>query len=119
MPEKDSDKVIDEAWKRRAQEEKERLAAGGADDAAYAGPPPKPTFAFLVSGLVSQALIGLGQIASPISGKQAANIEDAKFAIDTLQMLQDKTKGNLTDDEKKYLESVLYDLRMRFIDAAG
>jgi len=115
-------KKVDEEWKRKAEEEKERAeqAAEQAEQGhEYAGPPPKPTFAFLVSGIVSQALIGLGQVANPITKKQEPNLDEAKFAIDTLQMLQEKTKGNLTDEEKKYLDAVLYDLRMRFIDAAG
>jgi len=113
-------KKIDEEWKRRAREEKEKLAgSAGAETARQQRPTPQPTFSFLVSGLVSQALIGIGQIPNPITNKQETNLDDAKFAIDTLQMLKDKTAGNLEDDEKRYLDSVLYDLRMRFIDAAG
>ena len=113
----DDARRIDEDWKQRAQREKERDAH--VSEERYAGPPPEPSFAFLLSGLVSQALMGLGQMPNPISQKQELNLDEAKFAIDTLQMLQDKTKGNLTDDEKRHLDSVLYDLRMRFIDASG
>jgi len=119
MADENSSKKVDEEWKRRAEEEKERAEKAAEQSREYTGPPPKPTFAFIVSGIVSQALIGLGQVANPITQKKELNLEEAKFAIDTLQMLQEKTKGNLTDPEKKYLDAVLYDLRMRFIDAAG
>ena len=112
-------KKVDEEWKRKAEEEKERAGKAAEQGHDYSGPPPDPSLAFLVSGIVSQALIGLGQVANPLTQKQELNLEEAKFAIDTLQMLQEKTKGNLTDEEKKYLDAVLNDLRMRFIDAAG
>ena len=119
MAEDISGKKIDEDWKRKVEQDTQRAEAGGDTQQPDAGPPPVASIAFLVSGLVSQALVGLGQLTSPVTQKQEVNLEDAKFAIDTLQMLQDKTKGNLTDEERKYLDSVLYDLRMRFIDAAG
>jgi len=118
MADDNSGKRIDEEWKRKAHEEKQRAAMQDDDDYP-SGAPPEPCFAFLVSGLVTQALIGLGQMPHPLTKKQQTSMEEAKFAIDTLQMLQDKTKGNLTDDEKRYLDSVLYDLRLRFLDTAG
>jgi len=119
MTEDDHGKKVDEEWKRKVEQEKARAEAAGDAAERGAGPAPVASFAFLVSGLVSQALVGLGQLANPITNEKETNLEDAKFAIDTLQILHDKTKGNLTDEEKKYLDSVLYDLRMRFIDAAG
>jgi len=112
-------KRVDEEWKRKVEEERRREAKETADEPHHAAPVIKPTFSFLVSSLVSQALVGLGQIANPITQKQEVSLEEAKFAIDTLQMLQDKTKGNLTDEEKRYVDSVLYDLRMRFLDMTG
>jgi len=121
----DNSKKVDEEWKRRAREEKEKLAGEGAAEEGAAAkdkqqrPRSEPTFPFLVSSLVSQALIGIGQIPNPITNKAELNLEEAKFAIDMLQMLKEKTTGNLTDDEKRYIDSVLYDLRMRFLDAAG
>jgi hypothetical protein len=120
MAENDSGKKVDEEWKRQAQQEKERLSEQAEPEPARRrGPLPEPTFSFLVSGLVSQTLMGMGQVPNPITGKQEKNLDDAKFAIDTLQMLKEKTRGNLTEDEKKQLDSVLYDLRMRFLDCAS
>jgi len=120
MAENDTGKKVDEEWKRRAEEEKKRLAEETkSKPPPREGPPPKPTFVFLVSGLVSQALIGLGEVANPLTKKRETNLDEAKFAIDTLQLLDDKTKGNLTKEEKKYLDAMLYDLRMRFIEASG
>jgi hypothetical protein len=120
MAENGPEKKVDEEWKTEAADEKKRLSEEAqAKRERPAGPMPEPTFAFLVSGLVSQALIGLGQVANPITGKQGVNLESAKFAIDTLQTLQEKTKGNLEEEEKKYLDSVLYDLRVRFLDASS
>ena len=120
MAENGPEKKVDEEWKQQAAEEKKRLSEKTeSEQERPAGPLPDPKFAFLVSGLVSQALIGLGQVANPLTGKQEVSLESAKFAIDTLQMLQEKTKGNLEEEEKKYLDSVLYDLRVRFLDASS
>jgi len=119
MAENGPEKKVDEEWKEQAAEEKRKLSEQvESDKERPAGPRPAPTLAFLVSGLVSQALIGLGQVANPLTGEQKVDLEDVKFAIDTLQMLQDKTKGNLEEEEKKYLDSVLYDLRVHFLDAS-
>jgi len=120
MTEDGSGKKIDEDWKRQAEEEKKRMSEKAkSEPPPSVGPPPTPSFAFLVSGLVSQALIGLGEVPNPITSKQQTNLDDAKFAIDTLQVLHDKTKGNLTQEEKKYLDSALYDLRLRFLDKSS
>ena len=120
MSENDTGKKVDEEWKRQAEEEKKRLSEEmKSEPPPREGTLPKPTFVYLVSGLVSQVLIGLGHATNPITSKQEKNLDDAKFAIDTLQLLHDKTKGNLTEDEKKYLDSMLYDLRMRFLETSS
>ena len=119
MPEDTSDKKVDDEWKQQLQEEKQHLSDKTQPGQAGRTAPPEATLLTLISGLASQALIGIGQIADPISSKQEIDLDNAKFAIDTLQMHQEKTKGNLTDDEKSQLESIRYDLRMRFLDAAS
>jgi len=106
MAENEHDKNIDENWKQKVANEKQQ---------ADQQEPPPASIVVLVSGLTSQALIGIGELPNPISGKRERNLDEAKFSIDMLQVLQDKTKGNLTDEEKRYLDTVLYDLRMRFI----
>ena len=112
-----ADKKVDEDWKKQAQEEKKRLAEEG--DGQAPGPPSEPSFSMIVSSFVAQALIALGQIESPVDGKRTQDLDAAKFSIDMLQVLQDKTKGNLADDEQTMLESALYDLRMRYVQASG
>ena len=73
------------------------------------------TFCF---SLASAALIHLGESPSPESGKTEQSLPLAKQTIDVLAMLQEKTKGNLLESEDKLLTAVLYDLRMRFVEAS-
>jgi len=80
---------------------------------------PQPEFAVLVSSLATQAFIGLGVMEHPITKKKEVDLTSAKFSIDLIQMLTAKTKGNLTDLEKRYLETILYDLRMKFVDISS
>jgi hypothetical protein len=72
---------------------------------------------FLLS-LGSSALLHLGEIESPESGRPQRNLAMAKHTIDVLAMLQVKTKGNLTPAEEQLLESLLFDLRLRYVEAA-
>ncbi len=69
----------------------------------------------LINMLVSNALMQLGDMPDPGSGKSVENLEGAQVMIAFLTMLQQKTKGNLDKDEAKVLDDVLYDLRMRFM----
>ncbi|PIP18883.1 MAG: DUF1844 domain-containing protein [Candidatus Omnitrophica bacterium CG08_land_8_20_14_0_20_41_16] len=77
--------------------------------------PPKPDFSFFVTTLSLQASIALGQIANPATNKTEEDIVQAKFLIDTLGMLAEKTKGNLNIDESKLLENLLFDLRSVYL----
>ena len=73
--------------------------------------------AFVVS-LATTAAVHFGDVADPESGKTPApNLEAAGHAIEMLAMLEEKTKGNLTDDEAQFIKQVLYELRMRYVDA--
>jgi hypothetical protein len=113
--------IIDEDWKEEAQREKEALAAAleQEKESKRPRPPEKATFAMLISSLATQAFISLGEIENPFTKKREANLPDARFSIDMLEMLQEKTKGNLTPDEAQGLEGLLFDLRMRFVGKAG
>ena len=97
----EDEKKVDEAWKDKI--ENARQDKGDEADASAGPRPPVPeaSFAALLSSLAVQAMIGLGQIENPISKKREPDFEQAKFTIDTLQILADKTKGNLTDEEQK------------------
>ena len=87
------------------------------------GKPPQapeiPTVDFhtFVLSLGSSALMHLGELERPGAGAAEKDLPMAKHTIDILAMLQEKTKGNLTPDEAKLLESLLYDLRLRFVEA--
>ena len=74
-------------------------------------------FVTFLSGLAGQVLISLGQVESPITKKREPDMQRAKQTIDLLQVLKAKTKGNLTEEERKYLDGLLYDLRMRYLAA--
>ena len=65
-----------------------------------------------------QASLFLGRIASPQSGKTEVLLEPAKLFIDHLEMIREKTRGNLTNEEKEILNSVLSDLEMAYVQAA-
>jgi hypothetical protein len=80
---------------------------------------PEPTpFLMLIGGLAGQAHVGLGLRPDPISKKSAKDLPTARQAIDLLAMLEEKTKGNLTDEESHLLAAVLADLRLAFVRAA-
>lgn len=80
---------------------------------------PEVTFPLFISGLLMEAMIALGDIESPITKKKEFSAPHTKFIIETLAMLKEKTKNNLTKEEDVSLEAILYDLRMRFVKKAG
>jgi hypothetical protein len=82
-------------------------------------PLPEINFVNFIFSLSTSALIQLGEIQDPISQKVDKNLPLAKQTIDLIGMLMEKTKGNLAPDEEKLLETILYDLRMRYVKAAG
>lgn len=136
---------IDSDWKAEAQKEKERLAkkekeqqakapaaggaagtgaagarpsAGPADEGEERGPLPPADFRALVGMLAQQAIMGLGVLADRKTGGIIIDLEGSRYAIDLLDILEQKTKGNLTDEEKKELTQILGDLRTRFVQIA-
>lgn len=76
---------------------------------------PAINFSTFIFSLNSSALVHLGVIADPISGNIQKDLNIAKQTIDILAMLEEKTKGNLTDDEDKLLSHILHELRMKFV----
>lgn len=126
---------VDNDWKKQAQEEKRRLAEKAAQQkaqaeaaAAAAAKPAAPeetpaeraggTFGGLVQQLMTQALIYLGEI-SYRGAPPMLDLDRAKMQHDLLTMLEEKTANNLTDDERKLLDSVLHEVRSRFIRTAS
>ncbi len=75
-------------------------------------------FLDLVGLFSTQGMIALGKLANPATGKSEKNLPAARLFIDMLDMLERKTKGNLTADETKILRSSLTDLRLMFVEEA-
>ena len=78
---------------------------------------PEINFSAFIISLSTQALMHLGEIASPISGKVESDVPVAKQMIDILAMLKDKTRGNLNASEDRLMEDILFDLRMKYVEA--
>lgn len=140
---------IDSDWKRQAQEEKRRLAeqerqkAAASKSSVSSGPIlggvgmssepqespstqtssagrelPPASFSTLVQSLVTQVYFYLGELV-PRGGQPVIDLDSAKHNIDLLGVLEEKTKGNLTPEETRLLETALYELRMRFVNVAS
>ena len=81
---------------------------------------PELSFAAFVISLATTAAIHLGDLPDPSTGQPIEpNLEGAKQMIDILTLLDEKTKGNLTAEERQIMEQVLYELRMRFLELTG
>lgn len=90
--------------------------AGVTDDEP--GPPPMPmSFSTLLVSLGTSALAALGDVPEPIAGQTQKNLPMARQTIDILGVLEEKTKGNLTEEEEKLLRNLLYDLHVRYVQA--
>ena len=85
-----------------------------------ADPSPALSFTAFVLSLASTAAIHFGDLPDPSSGRKSEpNLEGAAQMIEILVLLDQKTRGNLTAEERQVLEQVLYELRMRFVEASG
>ena len=107
-------KKIDDSWKERAEKEKEEVQSAPQDENAL----PPVDFKFFVTTLGLQASIALGYIPNPVTQEKENDPKQAKLIIDTLGMLQEKTKGNLNKEEEEHLENILYELRMVYVQTA-
>ncbi len=79
-------------------------------------PMPEASFMMMIASLGAQAATCLGMV--PEAGEDKLDLPAAKYTIDLLTVLAEKTEGNLTEEEKSYLDSQLYALRMRFVEAS-
>jgi hypothetical protein len=80
---------------------------------------PGIDFSTLVLSLATSAMVNMGLVPETEGGPVEKNLALAHQSIDTLEMLQSRTRGNLSDDETKLLQSVLYELRMSYVKARG
>ncbi|MFA5098577.1 MAG: DUF1844 domain-containing protein [Candidatus Margulisiibacteriota bacterium] len=106
------EKKIDSSWKENTGKEKE----GAERQEQFT--PPEPDFSFFVTTLAIQASIFLGIMENPATGKKAQDLTQAKFIIDTLAMIGEKTKGNLNEEEAALLEKMLFELRTGYVHIA-
>ena len=124
MAEEEKKIIIDEDWKQEAQKEKELLAAQEEaekkehEEEKGHGPLPQGNFAALISMLTTQTLFALGLLHIKGQEKKEPDLELARYNIDMLEVLQEKTKGNLTQEEETVLSNTLSELRMGYVKVA-
>ncbi len=118
--------IVDEDWKAEAQKEKEILAAQEEaekekkqEDTQARGPLPEGNFAALISMLTTQSLFALGLLHVKGQEEKEPDLEMAKYNIDILETIQEKTKGNLTPEEETVLSNTLNELRMGYVKVVG
>ena len=130
-------KKVDESWKERVEKEKvvetkrteeskkektpdkpkepQEEALQEEAELEHESHPVEASFSMFVSGLGMQALMCLGEIANPVTNKKEKNLNQARYIIDTIEMLKNKTEGNLTKEESNMMNSILYELRMKYV----
>jgi hypothetical protein len=114
--------LIDSDWKDEAEREKDELAGKAKPDANpedERGPLPPPDFLQHCASLATHAMILLGAVPNPMTGEKEFDPAYARHMIDTIVMLRDKAKGNLTPEEEKTLEHLVGELRMAWVSVAG
>ena len=111
--EEEEPKAREEPSETQQRQEQERREAESGEDI----PLPEINFSNFIFSLSTSALIQLGEIPDPVSNQTNKHLPMAKQTIDILGILQEKTKGNLTSDEEALIQNVLYDLRMRYVQA--
>lgn len=133
------EKHVDESWKEQASEEKDKLediamqqpdSSKGSQTEASSQTTSKTeeteieseqiqevevNFLNYVTSLGFQTMIFMGEIPNPVTNEVERNLTQAKFLIDTLAMLKEKTVGNLNEQEKNLLESSIYELQLRYV----
>ncbi len=136
---------VDDDWKAQARKEKEKLAErdkaraeaqatqvaptptptaeptpvpGGASDADPSADAEPASFGTLLGSIASQAMLYLGLMPDPMSGRRIVGLDYARQQIDLLEVLRDKTRGNLDDDESNRLALTVHQLREQYVQTA-
>lgn len=114
---------LDEKGELKEKKPEEKPEKGGHKKAAKEetkAPPPLPeaNFTSLIFSLSSTAFVHLGDIDDPQTGEKKKDLPLAKHTIDIIGMLKEKTEGNLTEEEQKFTDSILADLRWRYVKAS-
>lgn len=80
---------------------------------------PEVNFSTFILSLASSALVQLGEVPDPATGQTTTSLTLARHSIDMLEMLRCKTQGNLDEQESQMLNSMLYELRMKYVMKSG
>ena len=111
------EKHVDESWKESVEKEKDpaqpSVESPVTEDLKDA---PEVSFINYLPSLAFQTMIFLGEIPNPFTEKVEKNLPQAKFLIDTLGMIREKTKGNLSQPESDFLNGSLYELQMKYVE---
>ena len=110
--------IVDDDWKTQARAEKEKLAEEA--ETPKPGPQaprdlPPASFETLVSSIAMPGMFVLGMIADPRDGKRHVDLDEAKYHIDSLAVLDARTRGNLEEAETKLLDQTLHELRAQYV----
>ncbi|MEK7448559.1 MAG: DUF1844 domain-containing protein [Planctomycetota bacterium] len=118
MTDKIENKKVDESWKSKIDEEKKKTAADSLKE-----PPvrelPLPDFIGFITTLAAQVMMTLGEIPNPVTNKKETDLFQAKYLIDLIGLLKEKTKGNLSEAEQQNLETILANLQIVYVKASG
>ena len=107
----EKEKKIDQEWKEKIEQEKQTQHSEQKEEPLDV----EPDFSFFITTLSIQAAISLGEVPNPVTNQTEQNLNQAKLIIDTLSMLKEKTQGNLNAEEDSLLDSMLYELRLKYI----
>ncbi|MBI1978128.1 MAG: DUF1844 domain-containing protein [Candidatus Omnitrophica bacterium] len=101
-------KRVDESWK-------ENVSSPGEEGTPRPEESREPAFSNFLTSLGIQALVQMGEMQNPATGKTESDLTGAQETIDLLVMLKRKTKGNLSQDEEKFLSSLIADLQLKYV----
>lgn len=125
----DIDKSVDESWKDSVAKDKEAAEAGHGDSCGcghdhgdehdHEHDEMQVDFFNYIASMGYQAMIFLGEVPNPMTQKSEPNIRQAKFLIDTIAMVREKTRNNLSAQEDQFLNGTLYELQMKFVEVSN
>ncbi len=112
--------IVDEDWKAQVEAEKQAAKAAAQAQQTSAekrakGPLPPPSLSLLASSLGMQAMVAMGLVVGPDGQKLEVDLDEAKHAIDMLDVLWQKTEGNRTAEETAMLDNLLHELRLSYV----
>ena len=111
--------IVDDDWKQQAEREKQQLSEKldvPKEAEGEAGGLPEPSFLNHVASIATQAMMSLSLVPNPMTGRREFDPEHARYLIDTLAVLAEKTKGNLTPEEEAYMKRLLPEVQMTFVE---